>query len=290
MGFLVVHAGLQHFQSPRQLGVLAVLAAASACLYTAGMVLNDVFDAEVDARERPFRPIPSGRVALPIARLLGWELLLMGVGLAWAAAWLHGSAGPGNVATLLAACVVLYDAWLKKTPLGPLGMGACRTLNVAMGLSTGVAAPVAWHWAIAAGIGVYIAGVTWFARSEAEQSRRLPLLLAVAVMIAGIALLASFPWWTHADGWRLKVPQPRWHLFWVIIGALIVWRLLRAVVDPQPRLVQLAVKQSLLSLILLDAALVFAIHGFGGPGIPWAVLVLLLLVPTMFLGRWIYST
>ena len=28
------------------------------------MVLNDVFDAEVDARERPERPIPSGRVSL----------------------------------------------------------------------------------------------------------------------------------------------------------------------------------------------------------------------------------
>ena len=37
---------------------------ASGCLYLAGIVFNDVFDREVDARERPMRPIPSGLVPL----------------------------------------------------------------------------------------------------------------------------------------------------------------------------------------------------------------------------------
>ena len=40
--------------------LLACLAGASALLYTAGMVLNDVFDYDVDRQERPFRPLPSG--------------------------------------------------------------------------------------------------------------------------------------------------------------------------------------------------------------------------------------
>ncbi|HEY0640042.1 MAG TPA: UbiA family prenyltransferase, partial [Pseudonocardiaceae bacterium] len=35
---------------------------ASACLYWAGMALNDYADRELDATERPERPIPSGRV------------------------------------------------------------------------------------------------------------------------------------------------------------------------------------------------------------------------------------
>ena len=34
---------------------------ASGCLYLAGIVLNDVFDREIDARERPTRPIPERR-------------------------------------------------------------------------------------------------------------------------------------------------------------------------------------------------------------------------------------
>src|SRR5207248_5643169 len=40
----------------------ALLLPASACLYCAGMVWNDYFDVEQDRRERPSRPIPSGRM------------------------------------------------------------------------------------------------------------------------------------------------------------------------------------------------------------------------------------
>ncbi len=58
LGFLLTHdpaAGLPW-------GVFALLVGASACLYEAGMALNDVFDVEIDRQERPDRPIPSGRV------------------------------------------------------------------------------------------------------------------------------------------------------------------------------------------------------------------------------------
>src|SRR5207253_3833784 len=47
--------------------VLGCLIAASAALYTAGIVFNDVFDREIDAQERPFRPIPSGQIPLSSA-------------------------------------------------------------------------------------------------------------------------------------------------------------------------------------------------------------------------------
>ena len=42
---------------------LPVVWLAIACLYTAGMALNDVIDAPIDAMERPNRPIPSGRIS-----------------------------------------------------------------------------------------------------------------------------------------------------------------------------------------------------------------------------------
>ena len=44
-------------------GRTAGLVASSSCLYLAGMALNDYADREVDAVERPGRPIPSGRVS-----------------------------------------------------------------------------------------------------------------------------------------------------------------------------------------------------------------------------------
>jgi 4-hydroxybenzoate polyprenyltransferase len=46
----------------RNLPRAAGLVASSSCLYLAGMALNDFADREVDATERPGRPIPSGRV------------------------------------------------------------------------------------------------------------------------------------------------------------------------------------------------------------------------------------
>ena len=41
--------------------VFALLLLASSLMYTAGMVLNDVFDLEIDRQERRSRPLPSGQ-------------------------------------------------------------------------------------------------------------------------------------------------------------------------------------------------------------------------------------
>ena len=46
-----------------RVGRTAGLVASSSCLYLAGMALNDYADREIDAVERPGRPIPSGRVS-----------------------------------------------------------------------------------------------------------------------------------------------------------------------------------------------------------------------------------
>ncbi|WP_239150815.1 UbiA family prenyltransferase, partial [Streptomyces sp. SID8111] len=65
-------------------GVRTLLAVGSSvCLYEAGMALNDWADREEDARERPHRPIPSGRIR-PAAALTAAGALT-GAGLALAA-------------------------------------------------------------------------------------------------------------------------------------------------------------------------------------------------------------
>ena len=58
---------------------LALLILASCSLYSAGMVLNDVMDFEDDQRDRPNRPLPSGRIDRQWAQKLGCGLLLLGV-------------------------------------------------------------------------------------------------------------------------------------------------------------------------------------------------------------------
>ena len=60
---------------PRHVGVVAGIC----LLYLFGMVLNDLLDRDVDAHERPARPLPSGRVGLRPAILLAATLVSTGV-------------------------------------------------------------------------------------------------------------------------------------------------------------------------------------------------------------------
>jgi 4-hydroxybenzoate polyprenyltransferase len=291
MGFLFMHRALQ------PVGVYVCLAAASALIYTAGMVLNDVWDADQDRADRPHRPIPSGRIAQAQARRIGFGLLVSGVILGWMA----GSLGlvdeapwwrSGAVATLLALCVLLYDGVLKRTLLGPLTMGMCRLLNVLLGMSVAVAVtgPAALagfgsqHWLAAGGIGLYIVGVTWLARTEAKTSSRWSLAAATLVMMTGIAGLGAIHQKLPVDFDPMLEPEI-WYLLLGLLAFTIVRRCSMAVADPSPANVQLAVKNSVWSLIVLDAAVALLVS----PA-QWALVVLSLIIPTVVLGQWIEST
>lgn len=285
LGFLITHQDFQPWH------VFALLLAASCLLYTAGMVLNDVFDRDIDAQERPRRPIPSGRISLAFARRLGFSMLLAGVGCGIAASQLDGQWRGGLTAAALAAAVISYDWLLKRTPLAPVAMGACRALNVLLGMSASAGAWQPMHFVVAGGLGVYIVGVTWFARTEARESSRLQLGLSTAVLVAGIGLLARFPTWATPDLDPVSWPKfaegagQNWSFFWIMMMLLIGWRCLLAVMDPAPYRVQSAVKNCLRSLIILDAMACVAVRG------PWlGGMIILLLLPMLYLGRWLYST
>jgi UbiA prenyltransferase family len=287
MGYLFTHDASDWRST---LAGAAPLLLASALLYMAGMVLNDVFDVEVDRVERPERPLPSGRIPVGQARWIGFELLVFG-GLAGAAVsfWSHDPR-PAAVAIGLAALILIYDGLLKQTPLGPLAMGGCRFLNVLLGMS---AASQPWRTAnyiVAAGIGVYIVGVTWFARGEAQpQSRRGQLFMAMLAMIAGMGLLAYFPdevpLTADFEPHQLLIDPQNWHLCWALLALLTGWRCLRCMIQPYGEFVREAIRQCLVSLIIFDAAVVVAVRG-----VPWGIAVVLLIVPMTILGRWSYST
>ncbi len=281
MGVLVVRGPWQ----PLDACLLALLALASTLLYASGVVLNDVFDLAADSQHRPHRPLPSGRIPLSSARRLGWALLLPSLAAAWLAALSVGHLLPGIIGSLLAACIVLYDAYLKRTPAGPLAMGACRALNVLLGMSVATAAWQTEHYLIAGGIGTYVTGVTYFARTEAARSSRLQLALATAVMAPGIVLLAVFPGWAEdLAPWMTSRPR-YWGLLMLLLAAHVAWHCASAVMDPFPRQVQSAVKACILSLVALDAAVCAAVRG------PYpALAILALLLPAVLLGRWIRLT
>lgn len=153
--------------SPGDPVLLPVLLALSA-FYVAGMSLNDAFDAGIDARERPERPIPSGAVAPETVFFAGMLLLLAGLALLLLAAASGGRDPTAAVATglVLALAILLYDFHHKRAPWSPLVMGACRGLAyLAAGACIAPAPGPALLLAATAGF-AHVVGLTHVARQE----------------------------------------------------------------------------------------------------------------------------
>ena len=231
------------------------LAAASACLYWAGMALNDYADRDIDAVERPGRPIPSGRVTPRFALGLAAGLTATGVGLAG----LAGGRRALGVAGPLAATVWAYDLVLKGTPAGPAAMAAARGLDVLMG--AGATAGGLRRAAPAAGL---VAGHTLAvtALSRREVTGADPWLPRTTLAATGvIGALAGFA------GRRGSAPQRlAGGALLAVYGATFGRAQLAAVRDPGPRPLQRAVGAGILGMMPLQAALA------AGAGAPVAAL------------------
>src|SRR5690349_9556087 len=165
----------------------ASLVGSSSLMYLAGMALNDYADRDIDAVERPSRPIPSGRVSPELA--LGVAGALTAGSLALAVAADGRRALP--VAWPLAAAVWGYDLIGKDTPVASLSMAACRGLDVMMGSGPGGAAAAL---PAAAVVTAHITVVTEVSRQEvtggdASVSKR--ALAGTAAVAAASALLAG---------------------------------------------------------------------------------------------------
>jgi 4-hydroxybenzoate polyprenyltransferase len=239
-GFAI--AGLRH---PDTLPWLIV---SSCCLYAGGVVLNDVFDRDLDRIERPERPIPSGRVSTSRAAALGGGLLAAGV-----ATGAVASLAAGGIALAIAVMVLLYDAWGKRqAAIAPLNMALCRALNLMLGVAA-VPAALSDAWPIAAVPLLYIYAVTVLSRGEVHggSARAASSALIILVTAIGALLLVVIPTGEYAA---------------VVLAAAVIWRVVPAFVaalrQPAPATIRAAVKRGILSLILVDAAIA---AGFAGP-------------------------
>lgn len=260
------------------------MAIASMVLYAAGTALNDVFDMEIDREERPGRPLPSGRASYRAAAMFGG----MGLGLAPAIAGASGSAITAFVAAILAMVIFAYDVQVKRTYLGPVFMGACRGLNLLMGMSSAAEMGGPAAWASAAAYGVFVAGITVISRSETHEGERRGVVGGLAILdLALLGLAASAI--SHQRFPEVMTGDPPALIAGLIVIGLVAALVNRAAIlairDPRPRTIQRTVKTGILSLVWLNVGLVAAVRG-----IEPAMAVAVLWVPAYLLGRWLYST
>jgi len=239
-------------------GVL-FLVFASIFLYAGGVVLNDVFDVEIDKIERPERPIPNGLIPLKSASVFGTILLVVGTVLAFLT-----NTTSGVISIILASSIVLYDAFSKKYSFaGPLNMGICRGLNLVLGMS--VLGEIT-HWWYAIIPVLYVFAITLISRGEVHGNNKKHIIWA-GILYAGVifAVVNSIP--TKLMNTMLVIP-------FLLLFILMVYRPLnRAYHINSPENIQKAVISGVLSLIVLDA--IFAV----GFGTWWYGLLVLLLLP-----------
>lgn len=261
-GFAVASVAAFAFEEP-SLVHLALLLAATTGLYGGGVVLNDVFDAGLDASERPERPIPSGSVARGAAAAFGTILLALGVGAAFAVNPVAGALASG-----IALCAVLYDGWGKHRSLvGPLNMGTCRAGNLLLGVA---AEPyvVAEFWYLALVPLAYIAAVTAISRGEVHGGSRgagfTSVVLVVAIGLGFVALSVR----SEQTGFSLWNALP----FFLPFVGVVLPAFVRGALRRDAGSIRRAVKTGVLFLILLDASLA---AGFGGLVLGLATAVLL---------------
>jgi hypothetical protein len=205
-----VAAGVALAGAAFPLGIFAALVVALSLFYIGGMYLNDAFDREIDARERPERPIPSGIVTAQTVFAIGFGLMAAGWLLLLAIGYVpdDGTGWRAPLAgALLGGAIVLYDMWHKANPMSPLIMGLCRVL-VYVTAALAVAPFVSTGVALAAVVALaYLIGLTYAAKQEnlGRITNAWPLgFLGVAVVyavwaattgLAGFLAAAGFIGW-----------------------------------------------------------------------------------------------
>ncbi|MDR2170044.1 MAG: UbiA family prenyltransferase [Planctomycetaceae bacterium] len=169
-----------------------------ALLYLGGVVLNDYFDAAADAIERPERPIPSGKISIQTAFILGMSLITLGVFAGFICPFIGNGGVLGRriaiaIVMILYCCVISYDAFLKQLSIiGPVTMGTCRILCYLFVFFTVERNVPAAHiiWSIF--IGAYVMCLTMISRFESNSQKKQKLvgmLLLFLIPLDAVACL-----------------------------------------------------------------------------------------------------
>lgn len=241
-------------------------------LYGGGVVLNDVFDADLDKIERPERPIPSGLISKNSAAVFGVLLLVMGI---IAAALTNRDtifSETTFLAILIAIAAVIYDKWMKHEKfLGPLTMGFCRGCNLLLGMSLATLA-LAQLWYLAIVPVVYIAAITMISRGEVHGGSRRTLYFAAFLYILVMLTILTLSFLNKT----LNITLP----FVTLFCLLIFVPLQKAILKPEGARIGKAVSGGVIAIISMNAAWAAAFND-----LYFALAIILLLPISLLLAR-----
>jgi 4-hydroxybenzoate polyprenyltransferase len=253
---------------------LLALMISSGMLYIAGIVLNDFFDIEIDKKERPSRPLPSGKISKAYALGIAIVALLIANSVALLV-------GPVTLAVSLALtlAIIAYDYRLKHSVVGPFVMGSTRFLNVILGASPVLLYIDGHSFAIvgaaASLLFFYVSSITLLSKKEVGNDRpnSIPIFLILFGVISATIILGM-------------LLQLEWQFLIIlsIFAAVLIGTFKQYLGKKKPS-VQKVVRNMVISIIILDSVFVT-----GTAGLSYGLATLLLIAPVVVLAKKLYVT
>ncbi len=259
----------------------------SALLYTAGIVLNDYFDIQVDKKERPSRPLALGAIKKRNALIIALSALVAANVILLVMVSLASFA----ISVALSGVIVAYNFSLKRNAIaGPISMGTARFLNVILGASPILGMLLLksademklsdlWNVVIAAAsLFAYVIAIMTLSKREVMGGGRQANLAAFFIILAVIASVGVL-------GFVLQF-QPAFMINLSLFAAVMIFTFRRYLAtESSAELLQKAIRNMVVSIIILDSVFVS-----GTAGLIYGAATLLFIIPAVVLAKKMYVT
>lgn len=254
-----------------------LLVTISILLYCVGLVLNDLFDYNIDKKERPDRPLASGKISRKIAIVLVTIFSVIALGLS-----ILVSVLTFGISLVLIALIFGYDKYLKNTQAGPFTIAAARMMNVMLGTSASFnnidSFPQFVILVFVLTITfVYVSLIGFISKYEVQGFSENIKLYLIRVVIAGI--ISSITLFTFIGFFKYES---------LIILALFLFIMTKAVYrieNKDSKGIQQCIQKMIMSIIVLDSTYLSGIIGLAV-----GLAVLLLIAPLLIMSRKMYMT
>jgi len=254
-----------------------LLVTISVLLYCVGIVLNDLYDFDIDKKERPNRPLPSGKISRRSAIVLVVIFSTLALILS-----LLVSFSTLVISSILFLTIFGYDKYLKNTHAGPLTIASARVMNILLGTSVSFRSVDSYSQIVTLTFVliitfVYVSLIGFISRYEVRGfSDNAKLLLPpaiVAIVISSIILFSLMGFFKLES------------LIILSLFSLIMLISFSRIYRRDSGRTQQIVRNMILSIIVLDSTFLTGIIG-----IELGLAVLILMAPLLVLANKMYMT
>ena len=253
-----------------------LLVTISVLLYCVGIVLNDLYDFDIDKKERPNRPLPSGKIsrrsAIVLVAIFSTLALILSLLVSFSTL---------VISSILFLTIFGYDKYLKNTHAGPLTIASARVMNILLGTSVSFRSVDSYSQIVTLTFVliitfVYVSLIGFISRYEvrgfSDNAKLLPPAI-VAIVISSIILFSLMGFFKLES------------LIILSLFSLIMLISFSRIYRRDSGRTQQIVRNMILSIIVLDSTFLTGIIG-----IELGLAVLILMAPLLVLANKMYMT